>query len=120
MSQVKGSPKTGGRKPNTPNAVPAMLRDMIIGVLVAKTPEEAREINPWLADLKEQFVPVYAGLLSRVIPKEMATEVSHKDNVFHLNMLGVGNKRHIVNTLPALAKIGVDDKVVEGEVSGVD
>ena len=122
MPKPKGSPKTGGRKPNTPNAVPAMLRDMIIGVLMAKDDAEAHEINPWMADLKYEYKPVFAGLLSKIIPKEMAVEVTETIKTFTLNMNGLDHEKKRVNSvLPQLARIGVDDtEIIEGEVSSVE
>ena len=106
-----GGKKYGGRKKGTPNLLPAQLRKMIIGVLVAETRKEEEAINPWLADLKRDYVPVYAGLLSRVIPKEMPVEATTTIKEFTLNMLGLGVDKHAISsTLPKLERIGVDSR----------
>ena len=73
--------------------------------------------HDWLMMLKRDYVPVFAGLLSKILPKEIVAEITHKDNVFTLNMIGLEPKRDIEHQLPSLARIGVDDEVIEGQVT---
>lgn len=114
MPKPKGSPKSGGRKKGTPNAVPAQLRDMIIGVLMAEDEDEAQQINPWMADLKNEYKPVFAGLLSKIIPKEMAVEVVETAKTFTLNMNGLLHQKVAQpSMLPELPGIGPDNKEIE-------
>ena len=85
---------------------------MILEILLVPTYEEALEINPYLADLKHNYPPVFAGLLSKMLPKEQPIEVAEKVKQFKLNMIGLKPKSDLPSTLPALPKIGADAQEV--------
>ena len=119
---MKGQ-KTGGRQKGAPNRLPAALREEIMDAFFAEDIDKGiLGGNDWLLLLKRDYVPVFAGLLSKILPKEIVAEVTQTTKTFTLNMSGLAHeKKRIASVLPQLARIGVDDtEIVEGQVTSVD
>ncbi len=71
MARIKGSPKTGGRKPGTPNKATSEIRDRIKNFLESKS-EELNEIWNNL-EAKEKF-QMFNQLSRYIIPTMQSTE----------------------------------------------
>ena len=115
--------KTGGREKGTPNQLPAKLRSDIMAAFEAEDLDKGIPSGEdWLMELKRDFKPVFAGLLSKILPKEIVAEVVQTTKTFTLNMNGLPHqKKRVESVLPQLVKIGADDnEIIEGEVSSVE
>ena len=53
-------------------------------------------------ELKRDYKPVFAGLLSRILPKEIVAEVTQTTKTFQLNMMGLPRPEIVQHDLPAL------------------
>lgn len=69
-----GKGKTGGRKPGTPNKVPAEAKE-ILAEIVNKNAEKAQKMLDMIVEPKE-WIYAYIKLSEFVIPKKAAVQVS--------------------------------------------
>jgi hypothetical protein len=65
MPRSKGTPKTGGRKPGTPNKVTADIKAMILGALSAKGGQK------YLERQADENPTAFLSLLGKVLPLQM-------------------------------------------------
>ena len=61
----KGIPKTGGRKPGSPNKENKLLRDMILGALDDRGGQE------WLARQADENPTAFMQLIAKVLPTQI-------------------------------------------------
>lgn len=104
--------KTGGRTKGTPNHLPAALRSDIMAAFYAEDPDKDIPSGAdWLMELKRDYKPVFAGLLSRILPKEIVAEVVTTTKTFQLNMMGLPRPEQVV--VPELAVLPLPGEQLE-------
>ena len=73
----KGLPKTGGRKPGTPNKIGAAPREYV-AELISENKERLREALKEIDNPKD-FCNIMLGLMQFVLPKMASIEYKDKD-----------------------------------------